>query len=281
MGARHLVRGSYVVSTSCQPTNGPAEGDRTTLSGSPVGRYWVAADRHADRSTRATIQIRLRATPPSLTFRVRIRLTRAPENRHPGGLESILYGNLRRLRILAMRAELGGVVDPSARVRRGVTMSQSISRRKRFTITAVVAALLLAAGGGAAYAYWTTSGSGTGAASTGTSTAFTVTSSAPTGGPLTPGGSAETIAFTVANPGTGSAKLTAVAVSVASADGTAWTAVTGCSALDYSVGTPTITYGEVAGGSNLSGTVTITMNDLATSQDACKNVSVPLYFTAS
>jgi hypothetical protein len=160
-------------------------------------------------------------------------------------------------------------------------MSQSISPKRRFTITAIVTALLLAAGGGVAFAYWTAAGAGTGSASTGTSTAFTVTSTAPTGGPLTPAGTSETVAFTVANPGTGSAKLTVVGVRVAATDGTAWTAITGCSALDYTVGTPTITYGEIAGGSALSGTVTLTMNDLTTSQDACKNVSVPLYFTAS
>ncbi len=160
-------------------------------------------------------------------------------------------------------------------------MSQSISRKRRLTITAIVTALLLAAGGGAAYAYWTTSGSGVGAASTGTSTAFTVTSTAPIGGPLTPGGTSETIAFTVANPDTGTSKLSAVSVRVASADGTAWTAVTGCSALDYIVGTPTITYGEIAGGSSVGGTVTLTMTDLGTTQDACKSVSVPLYFAAS
>jgi hypothetical protein len=160
-------------------------------------------------------------------------------------------------------------------------MSQSMFRNRRFTITAVITVLLLAAGGGTAFAFWTASGSGTGVASTGTSAAFTVTSSAPTGGPLTPGGAAETIAFTVTNPGTGSQKVSSVVVSVATSAGTAWTAVAGCSALDYSVGTPTITYGEIAGGASLSGTVTLTMNDLATSQDACKSASVPLYFTAT
>ena len=160
-------------------------------------------------------------------------------------------------------------------------MSHFISRQQKITITAVIAGLLVAAGGGAAYGYWSTSGSGTGAASTGTSSSFTVTSSAPTGGPLTPGGASETISFTVANPGTGSAKLSAVTVRVAAADGSAWTAVTGCSALDYTVGTPTITYGEVAGGASVIGTVTLTMTDLSTAQDACKTIPVPLYFAAS
>jgi hypothetical protein len=160
-------------------------------------------------------------------------------------------------------------------------MSQSISRRRRLPITAVVTALLLAAGGGAAYAYWTTSGAGTGAASTGTSTPFTVTSATAVGGPLTPGGTSETIAFTVANAGTGSSKLSAVTVRVAASDGTAWTAIAGCSALDYTVGTPIVTYGEIAGGGSVSGTVALAMNDLGRSQDACQTALVPLYFSAS
>lgn len=160
-------------------------------------------------------------------------------------------------------------------------MSRRMSRKRRSTIIAIAATVLLSAGGGAAFAYWTASGSGAGVASTGTTTAFTVTTSAPTGGPLTPGGPAETVNFTVANPGTGSQKLSAVVAKVAASDGTAWTAIDGCSALDYSLGVPTITYGEIAGSSSVSGTVTITMLDLGSSQDACKNASIPLYFAAS
>jgi len=160
-------------------------------------------------------------------------------------------------------------------------VSVSVARKKRIVIIAIVSALLVACVGGGAYAYWTTAGAGTGTASTGTSTAFTVTSTAPTGGPLTPGGASEQVAFTVANPGTGSARLTAVNVRVAAADGTDWTVVAGCSALDYTIGTPEIDYGEIAGGSSVSGTVSITMNNLGTSQDACKNVAIPLYLTAN
>jgi hypothetical protein len=47
------------------------------------------------------------------------------------------------------------------------------------------------------------------------------------------------------------------------------------------VGTATITYGEIAGGSSISGTVTVAMIDRASSQDSCKNISIPLYFAAS
>jgi hypothetical protein len=160
-------------------------------------------------------------------------------------------------------------------------MSMFATRKKR--VVAVAAVLAIAAvGGGIAFAYWTSTGTGTGSATTGTSTNFVVTSTAPTGGPLTPGGPTETIAITVNNPGTGSENLSSVVASVAKADGTAWTAVTGCSAADYSVGTTTgFTYGTLAAGASVTGSVAITMNNLGTNQDGCKNAAVPLYIVAS
>lgn len=145
----------------------------------------------------------------------------------------------------------------------------------------VAAVAVVALGGGLAYAYWTAGGSGTGSATTGTSAGFTIASTAPTGGLLTPGGVTDTVAFTVTNPGPGVQHLSNVAVSIAGPTGTAWTAVSGCSALDYTVGTPAITYADIAQGASAAGTVTITMNNLATNQDACKGVTVPLYFLAS
>jgi len=95
------------------------------------------------------------------------------------------------------------------------------------------------------------------------------------------GGPSETVAFTVTNPGSGSQNLSLVTVAVANADGTAWTAVAGCSALDYTIGTPVVTYGQIAPAGFVSGTVTVTMNNLATNQDGCQTADVPLYFVAS
>jgi len=151
-------------------------------------------------------------------------------------------------------------------------------RTKRISVAAAVA---IAVGSGVAYAYWTSSGTGSGSATTGTSTNFVVASSAATGGPLTPGGPSESVAFTVTNPSTGSQNLSSVVVTVAGPTGTAWTAVTGCSSLDYTVGTPAITYGQIAAAGVASGTVTISMNNLGTNQDGCKLALVPLYFVAS
>jgi hypothetical protein len=151
----------------------------------------------------------------------------------------------------------------------------------RKLITVLAAVVLVGAGGSLAYAYWTSTGNGVGSATTGTSVPFVVASAGPTGGPLTPGGPPQSVAFTVTNPGTGSQDLSSVVVTVANNDGSAWTTVLGCSAADYTVGTPTITYGQIAPSGSLAGTVTVTMNNLATNQDACKSVPVPLYFVAS
>lgn len=148
-------------------------------------------------------------------------------------------------------------------------------------IAAVAAGAVVLASAGTAYAYWTTSGTGSGSASTGTSSAFVVTTDAPAGDPLTPGGPTQTVGFTVTNPSSGVQRLQAVAVTVASANASAWTAVPGCSAADYTVGTPAFTAGDIAAGASRSGTVTITMIDRNVSQDGCKGATVPLHVAAS
>jgi hypothetical protein len=151
--------------------------------------------------------------------------------------------------------------------------------KKKAVAAAVVAAT--AVGGGLAYAYWSSTGTGSGSATVGTSTAFVVASLPATGGPLTPGGPSETIAFTVTNPSTGSQKLNSVVASVANSDGSTWSSVAGCSAADFTVGTPSITYGQITAGGTVSGSVTVSMNNLSTNQDGCKLATVPIYFVAS
>jgi len=163
----------------------------------------------------------------------------------------------------------------------GSQMKAVVARTNKRLAVIVVAGALVVIGGGAAYAYWTSTGVGSGTATTGTSVEFVVASSAATGGPLTPGGPSQTVGFTVANPGTGSQQLSSVVVTVANADGTTWNSVTGCSASDYTIGTPVVSYGEIAPSGITSGTVTITMDDDPVDQDGCKLALVPLYFVAS
>lgn len=154
------------------------------------------------------------------------------------------------------------------------------NRSKKFAIAAVAAALVLG-GGGAALAYWTAQGTGTGTATTGASVDFTIASEAPVGDPLYPGGPSQSVSFTVTNPSAGPQTLSSVTVAVANADGTEWVAVAGCSAADYTLGTPSIVYGVMLASGTKPGTVTITMNNTGTNQDACQGVTVPLYFQAA
>lgn len=160
-------------------------------------------------------------------------------------------------------------------------MTTALRSNKKRLAAVVVAGALVLFGGGAAYAYWTSTGVGSGTATTGTSVDFAVATTTATGGPLTPGGPSQTVAFTVTNPGTGAQNLSSVVVTVANADGTAWTAVAGCSASDYTVGVPAFTPGEIAPSGVVNGTVTITMDDDPVDQDGCKGATVPLYLVAS
>jgi len=152
---------------------------------------------------------------------------------------------------------------------------------KKQYLAAGAAAVIIAGGAGAAFAYWTSTGSGTGSASTGTSTSWAVTTDAADGDALTPGGPTDTITFHIQNNSSGVQHLNAVQVTVANNDGTTWDAVSGCSAADYSVGTPDFTAGDVASGATVTGTVTISMNNLSSNQDGCQNATVPLYVAAS
>lgn len=159
-------------------------------------------------------------------------------------------------------------------------MTTALRRNHKRLAAVVVAGALVLVGGGAAYAYWTSTGVGSGTATTGTSVDFDVTTTAATGGPLTPGGPSQTVAFTVGNPGTGSQYLASVVVTVANPDGSPWTSVPGCSAADYTVGAPAFTPGEIAPSGSVNGTVTISMDDDPVNQDGCKGVTVPLYLVA-
>ena len=92
---------------------------------------------------------------------------------------------------------------------------------------------------------------------------------------MTPGGPGQSVPFNVANPSTGSQDLSSVVVTVANADGSAWTDGD-CSADDYVVDAPVIAYGTVAGLSDVDGTVTISMIDTGVNQDDCQTAEVPL-----
>ena len=157
-------------------------------------------------------------------------------------------------------------------------MSKVAGRQKRIIVTT---AALLAVGGGAAFAYWTATGTGNTTTTAGSSANFTITSTV-AGGALSPNGPTQTVTFVVTNPGTGVQKLSAVAATVADTTGAAWTAVSGCSATDFAVGTPSFTVTEIPANGTVTGTVTLQMVDRpGVNQDGCKGATVPLHFAAS
>jgi hypothetical protein len=157
-------------------------------------------------------------------------------------------------------------------------------------LAALIATLVVAISAVGAYAYFTSTGAGSGSATVGTSTTWAVTTDAATGGVLTPGGaSLDTIAYHVKNNNAGQQNLANVAVSVANADGTPWTSVTGCSKADFSISgalagatfNDTAQAANLAPGATANGSVTLKMVDTGLNQDGCKNATVPLYLYAS
>jgi hypothetical protein len=167
--------------------------------------------------------------------------------------------------------------------------------RKKKLIGAATVLITLALGG-AAVAYFSASGSGTGTASVGTSSALTIHGS--TSGSLYPGVSG-TVSFTADNPSAGKQKsgtihlASIVACDQAFSGGTCASGheVTSCESVETGAtdaNTANFWMPDVAAnqdlasgnGQSVTATGSLKMNDLATSQDACKNVNLLLNFTS-
>ncbi|PJJ62056.1 hypothetical protein [Compostimonas suwonensis] len=159
-------------------------------------------------------------------------------------------------------------------------MARTSSRGRKGIIIAL-AAVLTITGAGVAFAYWTSTGTGVGEATTGESVAFTITSD-PAVGTIAPGSDGQTVDFTVTNPGEGTQSLTEVTVSLATADGTPWVPTGDCLVADYTATISTAPpAGEIAAGGEVDGTATVTLTNTAVNQDDCQGQDVPLYFEAS
>jgi ABC-type glycerol-3-phosphate transport system substrate-binding protein len=156
-----------------------------------------------------------------------------------------------------------------------------ITRKKK--IAAALVFLLGLGGAGMAYAYWTNVGSGDGSATTGTNSPVTVVQTS-TVSAMYPGDTAQTLAGTFNNPNPGATYVAQVTVAI-DGTGSAATALafpTGCSAADYTLVQPAATNADVlANDTSTWGGGSIRMNNLATNQDACKNVVVHLHYTSN
>ena len=185
-----------------------------------------------------------------------------------------------------------------------------VSKRTTVLLVVVAAAVMAAVG---AYAYWTSSGTGQGTATTGTDTPWIVTTDAETTtDTLTPGGPVEEISYHVQNGSTGHQALFNVNVQIANTDNSdptstpsAWSEQDdslkpACTASDFELSVDganwaaagaAIDDSEAAGDVDSLGTKDgsffirmVNKTPTATpanNQDNCKSVDVPLFLVAS
>ena len=152
--------------------------------------------------------------------------------------------------------------------------------RKAIVIGGTVGALLV---GGAAFAYWSTSGDGTGSAATSAGAPSLVVTETSNVTNMFPGDSAQNITGTVKNTAANSAYVTKVVVSIASV--TQASGATGsCDSSDYTLDAAQMAVNkDIAAGATepFSGATIQFKNKPATNQDGCKGATVHLAYAAS
>lgn len=155
--------------------------------------------------------------------------------------------------------------------------------RKSTKITAAVGGAAIAvATAGTAYAYWSTTGSGTGSATTSSGASNLTIAQTSILSNMYPGDSAQTISGTVKNNAANSAYVSKVTVSIASVTQAA-NATGSCDATDYTLASPEMTVAkDIASGAteNFSG-ATIKFNNKASAQDGCKGATVNLAYASN
>jgi len=150
-------------------------------------------------------------------------------------------------------------------------MRTSIRARRRGLVIAGTTAAVLACGG-VAFAYWTTSGSGSGTAVVGSS-APTLTLHASTTGLLAPGTSVG-VSFTADNPSASGLRVGTVHLVSVTAD----SAHTGCSVADFSMADVTADQTIAAHGTAvpLTATGSLVYADTAVDQSGCMGATLTL-----
>ena len=147
-----------------------------------------------------------------------------------------------------------------------------LKRRRTALVVSTVTAMAL---GGVAYAYFSSTGAGTGTATVGSSS--NVVLHATTTGPLYPGGSTP-VTFTVDNPGTGSERVNTIHLASVTADGTH----TACTVADFTMPDVTVAASFAHGnGQTVTPTGTLSMANTAVSQDACQGATLTLNVTSN
>ncbi len=155
-------------------------------------------------------------------------------------------------------------------------MRRKTARTKKVLIASGVAATVLAAGG-VAFAYWTTSGSGTGTASVATS-AQTLTLHASTTGTLSPGG-ALAVFFSADNGSNTSLEVGTVQLDSVSAD----SEHPGCLVADFSMASVPQKQTIAANSTNvaLNTAGSLRYADTTVDQSACKGATLTLHISSN
>lgn len=155
-------------------------------------------------------------------------------------------------------------------------MRKPFSSRKRIVIIGLAAVIVLG-GAGAAWAYFSSTGSGTGQATVGSAATWTVTAGTPTG-TIYPGYGNSQIAYTVKNNASGEQQFTTATAAVNSSGGNVTqngTVVTGCLATWFTAtvsADPSVST-NIAPAGTASVTVTVTMPSSTTNQNVCQGVT--------
>jgi hypothetical protein len=165
-----------------------------------------------------------------------------------------------------------------------------IKSKKGISLLAVIAVVAIAAVG--AYAYFTTTGSGVGAASVGTSSAALTITQVGTITNLKPGGPSQPIEYKIVNPAAnGDQFVGPVTVSFGNADisgvnDTNSGPGTTCTTADFTLVQPTKTPGEIDAGVTYDSSITgpsgasLALKETGADQDGCKSATVVLHFAA-
>lgn len=154
-------------------------------------------------------------------------------------------------------------------------------RRAALVLVPTVAGVFIA---GTAFAYWSTTGSGTGTSATGTSQAVTVTQLGTVTG-MAPGGADVPVNFRINNPQTTAQRIASVTVAVGTITKNSDNSpASGCTSADFAITQPTAINADIpgSGGTDFSPSgAAIHMINSSSNQDGCKDVKVNLTFTAA
>ena len=153
---------------------------------------------------------------------------------------------------------------------------KNMSRAKKLVAAGLTVGLTLGLAG-SAFAFFTSTGSGTGDASVGSASNWTVSVTSDTSNALLPGSGSETLSYTITNNSAGAQAYSTLTPSVGDSGtclGSWFTAVASAS-------TP-VAGTSIAHLGTATGTITVTMQDSLTNQNACQGLtSVPVTLAVS